>query len=133
MHDVEPVQIGFIRNGQKGCSPDSLVNDRGLLEIKTALPHILIDHILNDRFPPEHRAQVQGQLWIAEREYNDLMIYWPGLPPFIKRTARDEKFITKLSRAVAQFNEEIEAVVERIRSYGGMETPVSDLKASASA
>ena len=44
--DADPQQVGFIRNGQKGCSPDSLIGDKGMLEIKTKLPHLLIDCLL---------------------------------------------------------------------------------------
>ena len=67
-HDVDPQLIGFIRNGNAGASPDSLIGENGLLEIKTKLPHLLIDVTLRGEFPTDHKAQCQGQLWIAERE-----------------------------------------------------------------
>jgi hypothetical protein len=119
MHDAEPKQIGFIRNGSKGCSPDSLIGDSGVLEIKTALPHILIDKLCRaDTFPSEHYAQTQGELWVSEREWVDLAIYWPRLPLFVKRAHRDEKFIAKLAEAVDRFNDELAATVQHIRSYG---------------
>ena len=121
LNDAEPQQIGFIRNGGKGCSPDSLIGENGMLEIKTALPAILIDKILKDNFPSDHKAQVQGQLWVAEREWCDLLIYWPGLPPFIKRASRDEEYIAELSNAIGQFNEELCGVVEKIKRYGAIE------------
>ena len=117
MRDADPELVGFIRNGDVGASPDSLVGD-GMLEIKTALPHILIDKLLRDEFPPEHKAQCQGQLWVAEREWVDLAIYWPGLPLFVKRAHRDEKYIKELSEAVARFNAELAAMVEKVRGYG---------------
>jgi hypothetical protein len=117
--DVEPVRVGFIRNGRKGCSPDSLIDQTDLLEIKTQRGDLLIETIIKDDVPSEHRAQIQGQLWIAEREVCHLLVYWPAMPPFIKAVRRDEKFISELSRAVSIFNEELDALVERIRSYGG--------------
>lgn len=120
MQDVEPIQVGFIRNGRKGCSPDALINTDGMLEIKTQRGDLLIETILADKFPSCHVAQVQGQLWITEREYCDLFVYWPGLPPFIKRAVRNEKFISDLSHAVRMFNEELDELVERIRAYGGV-------------
>jgi hypothetical protein len=116
--DAELQQIGFIRNGEKGCSPDSLIGSEGMLEIKTALPHLLIDMLLKDEFPPEHKAQTQGQLWVAEREWVDIIVYWPDLPPFIKRAYREPGYIIQLADAVDQFNDELASVVERIRSYG---------------
>lgn len=113
--DAELEQVGFIRNGQKGCSPDSLVGTDGLLEVKTKLPHLAIDAILKDRFPPEHIAQCQGNLWVAEREWIDIIVYWPRIPPFIKRTYRDENYIRELAAEVDRFNDELAETVERIR------------------
>lgn len=115
LRDADPVQVGFIRNGQKGCSPDSLIGDDGMVEIKSALPHILIEKLEKDEFSPEHKAQCQGALWVAEREWIDLVTYWPKLPPLIKRAHRDEIYIAQMSRAVDQFNEELGELVERVR------------------
>jgi hypothetical protein len=126
MHDVEPVQVGFIRNGRKGCSPDSLLGETALLEIKTQRGDLLIETMLKDEFPKCHEAQVQGQLWMAEREWCDLLVYAPGFPPFIKRQHRNEKFISELSAAVSDFNADLDALVERIRSYGGHEALSQD-------
>jgi len=118
MKDADPETVGFIRNGPKGCSPDSLVGDNGMLEIKTKLPDILIDVLFKNEVPTEHRAQIQGALWVAEREWLDFVAYWPDLPLFVKRVHRDEDYIRNLAAAVDQFNEELTLVVERIRRYG---------------
>jgi hypothetical protein len=56
MQDVEPQVIGFIRNGQKGCSPDSLVGTDGGLEIKAAAAHIQVDRLLSNRLPHKSRG-----------------------------------------------------------------------------
>lgn len=118
MSDADPTQIGFLRNGQKGCSPDSLIGDAGMLEIKTKLPHLLIDCILKNDFPAEHKAQCQGALWVAEREWVDIAVYWPRMPLFVKRAYRDEEYISKLSDAIDAFNADLVAVVDRIKAYG---------------
>lgn len=115
--DTAPEQVGFIRNGRKGCSPDSLVGSNGMLEIKSKLPDLLIECIERDDFPPEHRAQCQGALWVAEREWIDIVVYWPEMPVFIKRAYRDEKYISDLSKAVDAFNDELSQLVERVRAY----------------
>ena len=121
-HTVGPV--GFIKSEAGcGCSPDGLIGDDGMLEIKTSLPHLLADLLLADQFPPGHKAQVQGQLWIAEREWCDLIVYWPKMPVFIKRAHRDEKYIDDLARAVEQFQEELDSVVAALRAHG---TPTFD-------
>lgn len=116
--DSDPERVGFVVNGFKGCSPDSLIGDRGALEIKTKLPHLLIDVLLRDEVPPEHKAQCQGVLWVCEREWIDFCAYWPKLPQFIKRMTRDEEYIKALASAVDQFNTELYELVERIRRYG---------------
>lgn len=118
MADVEPQRVGFITNGPKGCSPDSLISDKGMLEIKTKLPHLLIDCLLKDDFPPEHKAQCQGALWVAEREWIEIAVYWPKLPLFVKRAHRDEEYIKSLAQAVDDFNAELAELVARVRSYG---------------
>jgi hypothetical protein len=123
LHD-EPLQrVGFIRNGQTGCSPDSLIGANGMLEIKTAEAHILADLILKDKFPPEHMAQVQGALWVAERDWLDLVVYWPKMPLFVKRIGRDEDYITALKIAVDAFNAELAEIVAKVRGYGQPKPP----------
>ncbi len=129
MQDAAPDQVGFIRNGDKGASPDSLLGNDGILEIKTKFPHLLIDLILKDKFPPEHKAQCQGQLWVAEREWLDIAVYWPRLPLFVKRVARDEAYIKDMSQAVDAFNAELNEIVERIRQYGTDEQLTYDVSA----
>jgi hypothetical protein len=124
-------RVGFIRNGRAGCSPDSLIGEEGGLEIKTKLPHLLIETILADKFPPEHKAQVQGTLWVTGRKWWDLAIYWPGIPLFIKRVERDDGYIANLAGAVTAFNIELDQVVQTIRAYGGSSSLLEDLKASA--
>ena len=74
--------------------------------------------ILSDAFPAEHVAQTQGQLWVTGRAWVDLIVYWPGMPRFIKRAGRDEAYIANLATAVDQFNFELDAMVQKILAYG---------------
>lgn len=111
----KPVQVGFILNGENGYSPDSLVGDDGLLEVKTCKADIQLDILLRDRVPPEHTAQIQGGLWVSERQWIDVVIYSPRLPLFVKRIERDADYITNLAAEVATFNRELAETVERIR------------------
>lgn len=115
IHDVTPKRVGFVRNGNTGCSPDSLIGDRGGLEIKTAIPAIQIARLETGTLPSEHKAQVQGSIWITEREWWDFVSYWPKLPQLDIRIPRDDGYIAALSSAVAAFNEELAELVERIR------------------
>lgn len=108
MQDIEPQRVGFIRNGEKGCSPDSLIGNDGLLEIKTKLPHLQLEVLLSECMPSDHVAQVQGQMWVTEREWCDFVSYWPKLPLFVKRIYRDDEYIRFLENAVKDFLEEMD-------------------------
>jgi len=115
MEDAEPIQVGFIRNGDAGCSPDSLIGDDGMLEIKTKLPHLQLEVLLAGALPADHKAQVQGQLWIAEREWCDFCSFWPGLPLFVTRVYRDEQYIETIAQAVRQFLDEMNELHEQLK------------------
>lgn len=111
--DADPQRVGFMRRGRAGASPDSTIGARGLLEIKTKLPHLQLEVLEQDRLPPEHVAQVQGQLWVSGRDYCDFVSYWPKLPLFVKRIERDDAYIANLAQAVADFNGELDAIVAK--------------------
>jgi hypothetical protein len=117
--EAEPQKVGFVRNDyyRAGWSPDALIGWNAAVEIKSVLPHIMVEVIDGDKFPTEYEAQVQGGLWVGEREWCDLCVYCPGMPLFIKRAYRDEAFIKKIESEVARFNEELAALVERVGNY----------------
>lgn len=117
LHGVDPVRVGFLRNGDTGASPDSLIGADGGAEIKTKLPHLMIDVLLKDEAPGEFMAQVQGNIWVAERNWWDLVIYWPKLPLFVKRIYRDDAYCQMLEREVAAFNTELADLVDRVKRY----------------
>jgi hypothetical protein len=94
---VELTRVGFIKNGAKGCSPDSLIGNDGGLEVKSALAHIQIDRLLRKDLPPEHRAQVQGNIWVCERQWWDFASFSPKLPLFVVRVPRDDGYIANLA------------------------------------
>lgn len=115
---AEPV--GFLRQdfawGSVGCSPDRLIGSDGILGVKTAKPEILYEWILAQRLPPEHVAQTQGELWIAEREWFDFIAYWPGLPLFIHRVYPDPEYQQNLCSALMQFYSEMHDLTKQIEA-----------------
>jgi hypothetical protein len=114
IRDEDTKQVGFIRNGNKGCSPDLLVNANGMTEFKSNQPHILLEMHLADEVPKEHECQLQGGLWVAEREWIDFMAYWPGIEPFIKRVYRDEVKIKSIELGVEMFNNELHELLTKL-------------------
>jgi hypothetical protein len=116
--DVDLTPVGFVRNGRMGCSPDRLVGANGALEIKTKLAHLQIECLLKNEFPPDHKAQCQGILFVSEREWIDLGVYWPKLPMLVTRAKRDEPYLKMLKGEIDRFNDELDQIVARIRAYG---------------
>lgn len=121
LKDADPIQVGFVRNigvvsaGPIGCSPDSLIGTDGSLEIKTKLPHLQCEVLLADKVPTEHVKQVQGVIWVCEREWCDFVSYHPSLPVFIKRAYRDEKVIEELKAGLESFYDEMLELEHKIR------------------
>lgn len=112
--EAEPQEVGIILNHDVGYSPDSLIGDGGLLEIKTKLPKYQIEVLLSGEIPTEHIAQCQGGLWVSEREWIDFVSYWPGMPLFIKRAYRDERLIRKIADRVEAFYAEMDSRTEQV-------------------
>lgn len=108
LREVRPQTIGFMRRGRVGASPDSLIGEEGLLEIKTKLPHLVLDCALTGLVPADHIPQIQTQLWISGRKWCDFLAYWRGLPPFICRVERDDAYIATLDAAATAFNDELD-------------------------
>lgn len=113
--DLEPELVGFIRNGRKGASPDSLIGANGMCEIKTKLAHLQAEVLLADKVPTDHIAQCQGNLWVAEREWIDFVSYWPRMPLFVKRVYRDEAYIATLAKEVDLFLAEMDTYLTVLR------------------
>ena len=113
-----PELVGFVRNHIAGASPDSLVGSDGLLEIKTKLPHLQLEVLLADEMPSDHVLQVQGQLWVTDREFCDFVSYWPKLPLFVKRVYRDDASIKRIADGVRQFVEEMHELKAVVAAKG---------------
>lgn len=111
---VEIVNVGIILNHGCGYSPDGLIGDDGLIEIKTKLPKLQVDVILDGVIPKDHVVQCQVGLWISERDHIDFASFWPGMPLFHKRAGRDEAMIRKLAERAKTFYEVMEERTQQI-------------------
>lgn len=118
--DCEPEQVGMVYKDKLklvSCSPDALVGDSGLWENKAPAPHTHVGYLLKESLPNQYIPQVQGQMWVCDREWCDFMSYCPGMPPMIVRVNRDNKFIESLSSEVERF---VEEMLEKREKLGGM-------------
>lgn len=111
---AKPTRVGFVkRNDEVGCSPDAFVGDEGMVQVKTAEPCIQLERVLKPELPAEHVCQVQGELWVCERQWSDFVSYWPGLPLMVVRVHRDEQQIKSIELGVEMFlNEMAELMVQ---------------------
>lgn len=120
LRDCEPQLIGFIRNGKAGCSPDCLIGDTGMMEAKSAEPHILVPMLLKQKadpkyVPSKHFAQCQGNLMVAECEWIDLVVWAHPKMKLIARVERDENYIAQLRDAVDLFDLDLRRLCEKLR------------------
>jgi hypothetical protein len=116
LYDVDPKRVAFIRNGNCGASPDSLIGEEGLLEIKDAKPSVQIERLIAGTLPSEHKAQCQGQLMVSGRKWVDFMSHCRGLPPLVVRVDRDEEYIAELRAGVDRFVAELQQMVKWIEA-----------------
>lgn len=111
-------QVGMIYLDDRkviSASPDGLVGDESGLELKCPKLSTHIGYLDSKRLPPAYKQQVQGCMWIANRQRWDFMSYHPLVHPFNITVERDDKYISTLRDAVEEFNAEVEALVERVR------------------
>lgn len=108
-------EVGFLRHAEieAGCSPDGLIDEDGMIEIKCPFQTAIHIDSLKNGMPKEHVPQVQGQMWIAGRQWVDFVSYDPRMPEklqlFVQRIQRDDEYIANLSKEVAAFMEEVKA------------------------
>lgn len=108
-HYAPVTQVGFmVRDdwGFKiGFSPDGLVGDDGLLEIKSRRPKKHLQTILADEVPAENLAQCQAGLLVSGRDWLDFVSYSGGMPLFVKRVYPDQKWFDAIIQAVTAFED----------------------------
>ncbi len=132
IRDVETTPVGFMTtdDGRIGASPDRLVGERGLLEIKAPTDETHskylaahIDALLGeDKSVAEtYKVQVQGQLFVAERDWTDIESYYPGLPECITRIGRDEAFIATMRILLYEFVALFDSRLAKLTALGYMD------------
>lgn len=117
--DTFPEKAGFFLTDDRmaGASPDRLVGDDGILEIKCPSAKVHVGYLFGS-VAEAYRCQVQGLLWVTERRWVDVMSFNPAMPNAIVRVERDEKFIEALSEAVGAFVGRLKAGREELLRRG---------------
>ena len=112
---VAPVtEVGFMTRNDHGvtigCSPDGLVGDDGLIEIKSRRPKKHLQTIVHAAVPVENQAQIQAGLWVSGRAWCDYVSWCGGMRPFIVRVTPDPQWQDAIVAAVQRFEEAVEHI-----------------------
>ena len=118
---VQVDEVGFMvreYDGYKlGFSPDGLVSDEGLIEIKSRKPRIQINTILRDGVPNGNMAQIQMGLLVSGRKWCDYVSYSGGLPLWTQRVYPDRRWQDNIIEAVKNAETEIQKLVNLFHAY----------------
>lgn len=113
-------EVGFIAHPEMmaGCSPDGLIGVDGGAEIKSVIPTVQTDTILGAKLPSEHRAQIQGCMWITGRKWWDFCSFSPDMPAnlrlYVLRVERDKEYIENLQAEVLRFLADAESLYAQL-------------------
>ena len=103
-----------------GCSPDGLVGDDGIVEIKCPNTATFLDIFLSENIPQKWQTQIQMQLDTTGRKWCDFVCYDPRMPEgaqlFVKRVERDEMFIATMREMIIAFIEELNEDVAKVKA-----------------
>jgi len=109
--------VGFIlpdNTDAYGGSPDGLVGDDGLIEIKCPAPETLISYHAEGVLPSQYKPQVQGLLFISGRAWCDFYAFHPELTPFLLRVEPDLKYQAKQAECLLLLLKEIQRIQEKV-------------------
>lgn len=114
-HHREAVEYGFMRRDGKGWtlgySPDGLVGDDGLIEIKAPRQKNHLRTILADEVPDQYVPQCQAALLVSGRKWVDFISYVGGMPFYVKRVLPDPRWHKAIIAAAEAFEASVTALV----------------------
>ncbi len=118
--DVLVDEIGFVVHptiGNAGASPDGLVGDVGLIEIKCPNTATHIDTVLSDKVPSKYIPQMQWQMACTNRKWCDFVSFDSRMPEdlqlFIQRVDFDSEYVKMLEAEITKFLAELETKIEK--------------------
>lgn len=119
--DSDVREVGFITHPvitMSGASPDGMIDEKGMLEIKCPNTANHIDWMLAGSPPTEHQNQMLWQMECCRRDWCDFVSFDPRLPPelqlFVVRFHRDEDRTNMMMDAVIKFLDEVDGTVAKL-------------------
>ena len=102
-----------------GCSPDGLVSDRGLVEIKCPNSATHWEYFKAKKAPNKYVIQMQAQMAVTDRDWCDFVSFDPRMPDrsqlLIVRVDRDDAFIAEMEAEIKKFLDEVEVEVKQMK------------------
>lgn len=121
MKNVTVDLVGFVDHPSivmSGASPDGLVGEDGLIEIKCCNTATHLETLISGEIDDDYVTQIQWQLACTGRKWCDYVGFDPRLPAhlqlFIKRIERDQRTIIELETEVSSFLRELTAQIARL-------------------
>jgi len=116
--DVE--EVAFIEYDDfVGVSPDGLVCDRGLIEIKCPTTTTQIKRALSGDYAKDYKDQIQMQLWVSGREYCHFISFDPRLDcpaSYLSQIVeRDEEYISKMTEKTHAFVKKMNEILDQLQ------------------
>lgn len=115
-------ELGFIDHptiANFGCSPDGVIREDGLIEIKCPNSKTHLSTLLSGKAPSKYIPQMQTQMAVMNRQWCDFVSFDPRLPEdlqlFIVRVDRDNDYIAKLEEEVSIFLKEVDETVTKLK------------------
>ncbi len=125
--NAEVAQIGLARHPRISgthASPDGLIGDDGLLELKCCKSSTHLAALLGEKIPERYVLQALWQLSCLDRAWVDVGYYNPDFPEemrlFVRRVTRDDARIIELETQVTEFLTELEDKLQKLRATVGM-------------
>lgn len=105
---LEVEEVAFIEyDDYSGISPDGLIGDDGLIEIKCPNTATQIKRALSDDYAADYKDQIQMQLWVSGRQYCYFLSFDPRLDCaagyLLQKVERDEEYIKKMAEKTTAF------------------------------
>jgi hypothetical protein len=117
------------RLAMSGATPDAFLETHGLAQVKSPRPLKMINYMRAGAIPEEYIPQLDWELAVTGRAWNDLILYNPDLPQgkhiWIRRHYRDEERIAYLESEVAAFLQEVESIFESLDCIQFVEQPAT--------
>jgi putative phage-type endonuclease len=117
----EVEEVGFVNHPtlEAGASPDGMVGDDGLLEIKCPMGTTHTETLMTQEVPSKYIPQIQFQLRCTGRKWCDFVSYNPMFPEhlqvFVKRVEADEVYQMELDKEIEAFLLEVQTIIDRLK------------------